>query len=139
MAPNKPTSINQRGGDRQHRATRVKDARSAVTAMPPRVSQRSIPGQRSERGNASPNVFPPVAPTGAGTGRRSMTFWARLRDSMMEGFVLYGASIHPTAFLPAAYYGDEQSIHSPDEIARPFVISPSVASRTAPLDGGGRP
>jgi hypothetical protein len=139
MSRNRPTFIDQRGNNRQHHATRVKDARPAATDMPPPVGQRSIPAQRSEWSNASPNLFPPVVPTEAATQRRSTTFWTSLWGSMMEGFVLYGASIHPTAFLPAAYYGDEQPIHSPNTIARPYLISPSAASEDGLDDARDRP
>jgi uncharacterized protein YjiS (DUF1127 family) len=77
-------------------------------------------------------VMPSVTPE----GRQNTGIWSSMLESLMDGFALYGASVHPTACFPVMLHSCERKILQPTDISgrerRGFV---SLVSTTARHDG----
>jgi uncharacterized protein YjiS (DUF1127 family) len=56
-----------------------------------------------------------------------LSFWSVVFASCMEGFVLYGASVHPNAF-PIELFRTGDNVSQPDEIFQPRGLRAVVAS-----------
>ena len=138
MSSNRHPFITQQGSHRQHHAAAFTNLGSGLRDFPARVNQTSTPMRRAKLAKAAPSDQPAAVSTEAGAGRQRTSFWTWLWNSMMEGFVLYGASIHPTAILPDAYYRPEHNVLSRDQIAKPSATLPKAASAAGSDNGGNR-
>ncbi len=64
-------------------------------------------------------------------------FWSLVFNYLIEGFALYGASLHPTAFFPVEMHPDERKVPTPREISLrkwrtpKYLISPTASQGTA--------
>jgi hypothetical protein len=117
MPSNRQPSTKKLGRNDQHHPSTVGEARLGVSESPASSNNVLIWAQYSKLAKVKPNLAPSITPADLEFGRPSATLWTWICESMMLGFALYGASIHPTTFLPVHYYGTEQPINPPSEVS----------------------
>jgi uncharacterized protein YjiS (DUF1127 family) len=85
---------------------------------------------------AAADSLPGEMPSMTAADRQKTGIWSSIFNSLMEGFALYGASVHPTACFPVMLHSNEGKILQPRDISRRqrrgFV---SLVSTTASHDG----
>jgi hypothetical protein len=132
MPSNKPSSINKyEPNDPQ--TSGVKGARPGAGDSPALSNNIVIWAQYAHLARVAPGLVPPITSTDLKIGRLTATLWTSVWTSVwaaiLEGFTLYGASIHPIGFLPVQYYGAEQ--HTPNEISSETRPAPPTPPETA--------
>jgi uncharacterized protein YjiS (DUF1127 family) len=80
---------------------------------------------RPDLGNGKIHVFGPEATNDATDSPRPV--WSVVFTYLMEGFVLYGASVHPNAF-PIELFRTGDNVSQSDEVSRPRGLRAVVAS-----------
>jgi hypothetical protein len=118
MASKRQPSINQGDGNRPNQASSGEDARPGAAGHPATANNILIWVQRSNLAKVSPGLVRAIPPT-VEVGRQNTSLWRSLWsliwESILEGFALYGASIHPAAFLAVKYDATEQPIDAPND------------------------
>jgi hypothetical protein len=75
---------------------------------------RSRPMRQPDSENKPPAR---VATAASATNHRQTGFWSLLINSLMEGFALYGASVHSVVLFPVEPYPGEEQSPAPKDIA----------------------
>jgi uncharacterized protein YjiS (DUF1127 family) len=113
------SSVYQNRGGSQHHAPSVNDVRFGGIDTKISVDQKLVPAPRPTLENtAAQEVIPPAMSTVTGTDRANLASWSSAFTYLMEGFTLYGASLHPNAYFPVERYQAEKSIPQPWEISQ---------------------
>jgi hypothetical protein len=95
------SSVYQNRGGSQHHAPRVSDVRFGGIDTNISVDQKLVPAPRPTLENAAAREFiPPAMSTVTGTDGANLASWSSVFTYLMEGFALYGASLHPNAYFP---------------------------------------
>ena len=97
------------------------------------ADKNSTPARRLALADEKP--LPTVMVTAADCQKNG--FWSSVFDYLIEGFALYGASLHPTVFLPVELHPDERRVPTPREISLrkwrtpKYLISPATSQGMA--------
>jgi uncharacterized protein YjiS (DUF1127 family) len=114
MVSKMQSSVYQNRGGSQHHAPSVNDVRFGGIDTKISVDQKLVPAPRPTLENAAAQeVIPPAMSTVTGTDRANLASWSSAFTYLMEGFTLYGASLHPNAYFPVERYQAEKSIPQP--------------------------
>jgi hypothetical protein len=110
------SSVYQNRGGSQHHAPSVNDVRFGGIDTNISVDQKLVPAPRPTLENAAAQeVIPPAMSTVTGTDRANLASWSSAFTYLMEGFTLYGASLHPNAYFPVERYQAERVFRSRGE------------------------
>jgi uncharacterized protein YjiS (DUF1127 family) len=91
---------------RRNTATSGEEIRFVLRDRPSVAREKLTRVSRPDLSDA--NSPPDVMPSVTAAGRQETGLWPSIIRSLMDGFALYGASVHPTACFPVMLYSYEQ-------------------------------
>jgi hypothetical protein len=110
-------SPDRRGSNIAQQTSGAKTARSDLADAPDNADNILLWSGRSSRKKPLPKPRP--APTAEPIEPEQTSLWASILDSILEGFALYGASIHPVAYLEHCAQRSAPSLVVVSEVRQP--------------------